>query len=150
MNLSGRLLLGLALSGLFALAVTRPVLAGPEPKDQASLLINALNEIDTAKRDALVSKVFPDSGILADQAVRAAGHKAIAARIETLQRSLPGQTFQLIGNPQRQHDAWRIAYEVVDKTGSTSFEGLIFAISQSDGRFERVDLFAGPSAIPLP
>jgi hypothetical protein len=87
---------------------------------------------------------------LGDSAVRADGHKAIVDRIEVLQRSLPGQKFQLIGKADHQHDAWRISFEVVDKTGSTAFEGLIFAVTNPDGRFSRVDIFTGPTAAPVP
>jgi hypothetical protein len=128
----------------------QPALARDTVDPIVSQLFAALNEPEAGKRDGLVAKVFIDSGILSDVSLRATGHKAIAARIEGLQRSLPGQKFQLIGQPLRQHDAWRIAFEVVDNTGSTTFEGLIFAVTANDNKFERVDIFTGPSAVPLP
>ena len=119
-------------------------------KDPVTQLFATLNESDAAKRDALVGRIFSDGAVLGDSVLRAAGHKAIADRIETLQRSLPGQKFQLIGQPDHQHDAWRISFEVADKTGSTAFEGLIFALTGPEGKFARVDIFTGPTAAPVP
>ena len=153
----GQWLYGVTLAGVLTLGLCQPAPAAEVKeagkdagKDPAVLFLSALNESDSARRESLVARIFADNGIMADSAVRAVGHKAIVSRIETVQRSLPGQIFQQIGAPQRQHDAWRIAYEVVDKTGSTSYEGLMFALTQPDGKFERVDIFAGPSAVPLP
>jgi hypothetical protein len=141
------LILGLVVPCLW----TAPIAArAADVKDPVSQLFITLNESDPAKRDAQVGRIFTDNAVLGDSAVRADGHKAIVDRIEVLQRSLPGQKFQLIGKADRQHDAWRISFEVVDKTGSTAFEGLIFAVTTPDGRFSRVDIFTGPTAAPVP
>lgn len=141
------LILGLMVPCLMAAPITA---RAADVKDPVSQLFATLNEGDGAKRDAQVGRIFTDNAILGDSAVRADGHKAIVDRIEVLQRSLPGQKFQLIGKPDRQHDAWRISFEVVDKTGSTAFEGLIFAVTTPEGRFSRVDIFTGPTAAPVP
>ncbi len=141
------LILGLVVPCLWSAPM---IVRAADLKDPVSQLFITLNESDSAKRSAQVGRIFADTAVLGDSAVRADGHKAIVDRIEVLQRSLPGQKFQLIGKADHQHDAWRISFEVVDKTGSTAFEGLIFAVTNPDGRFSRVDIFTGPTAAPVP
>jgi len=131
-------------------AFSQPARAASDGHEAVAALLILLNESDPAKSTTLAANTFTDNGVFTDQAVRAVGPKAINARIETVHRSLVGQKFQLIGPPLRQHDIWRLSYEVVDKSGLTAFEGLIFAVLAADGRFERVDMFAGPTAAPLP
>jgi len=138
----------IALAVIFAPARAAP----PEGRDKeiAANFVAALNAQEAGKRDGLVAKLFTDKAVFADKAVRATGHKPIAARLEAIQRGLPDQIFQLIGAVERQQDALRFSFEVVDKSGTTAFEGMIFGLTTADGRIERADMFNGPTAAPLP
>lgn len=146
--------LGLALTAmsLGAMAATQEVNGGRalDPKEPIAALFAALNDTEAAKRDADLGRALAEGAVFSDAETRAVGHKAIAARLETLRQGQTGLKYQAIGAVERQHDALRVSFEVADKTGTTAFEGLIFALVGADGKLERVDLFKGPAAAPLP
>jgi hypothetical protein len=147
---------GLTLALAVALAVRsvaaelKPAARGESSIESVGELFALLNEADSARRDALIGKAFTENAVLSDADERAEGGRAIAQRIEAIHRAQPGMRYQPIGAVARQHEAVHFAYEVVDKTGSTAFEGVIFALLSSDGRLARVDLFVGPNAMALP
>lgn len=127
-----------------AAAELKPAPCG-EASAEASELFAILNEDDSNRREAMVAKVFAESAVFSDSDERAEGGRAISQRVEALHRAQPGMRYQLIGAVARQHDALHFAFEVVDRTGTTAFEGAIFALLSAEGRLARVDVFTGPS-----
>ena len=145
---------GLTLALAVAAAVqTAAAEVKPAPRAETEVvaaLFAILNEGDAARRDQLIAKAFHENSVFSDADDRAEGARAIAQRIEHLRRGQGGLRYQPFGPVAHQHDALRFAYEAVDATGATSFEGVVFALLGTDGRFARVDFFVGPSAAPLP
>ena len=138
------LALTVALAARSAATELKPAPRGDAHVEAASELFAILNEAESSRRDALIAKAFAENGVFNDAEGRAEGGRAISQRIDVLQRAQPGLRYQLIGTVERQHDALHFAFEVVDKTGTTNFEGSIFALLSADGKLTRVDLFAEP------
>jgi hypothetical protein len=103
----------------------------------------AWNELDEAKRRALLEKSWADDGSYQDPQGTADGRAELVAHIGGFHQLLPGHTIEFASGIDSNGVTLRWAWEM--RNGSdVVLEGVDFAELAPDGRIQRIAGFFGP------
>jgi hypothetical protein len=103
----------------------------------------AWNEIDEAKRTALLESSWADDGVYLDPTATAAGRAALIAHIGGFQEIMPGHTIDLTSGVDAHARVFRFSW-VMRKADDIVLEGVDFGELAPDGRIRRIVGFFGP------
>lgn len=108
--------------------------------DLAAVYIATWNETDTARRDAMIAKVFAVDVEYRDPVMQGDGHAGMAALIASVQERFPGFRFKLNGEASGFADRLRFSWTLGPDGAEAPVEGTDF-VEIADGRMIRVTGF---------
>jgi SnoaL-like domain len=104
----------------------------------------SLNELDGAKRAALVEQAWAGDGRWVDPPFEGEGHEAINQMVDAVYESYPDHRFRRVSEIDAHHDAVRYGWELVNRDGSIVLAGTDIGQVADDGRLSRITGFFGP------
>ena len=112
----------------------------PTPLELATRYLQAWNEGDPARRQALIHEVFRENATYVDPLAQVAGHGELDALIAGMQARFAGARFTMKGTPDGHHDRLRFSWSL-GASGKTIAEGTDIATTATDGRLQSVTGF---------
>lgn len=112
-----------------------------DPKAIVEQYVASWNEIDDARRDALVAATFTEDVVYTDPLMRGSGHAAVAGLIRGVQTRFPGFRFTLTRGAERVDDHVRFSWELGPVDAAAPVAGTDFARVAADGRLSLVHGF---------
>jgi hypothetical protein len=103
----------------------------------------AWSEADSARRAALIERVWAADGRLVDPPMAGEGYDGISALAAALQSQFPGHHFRRASGIDAHHDVLRFAWELVSPDGTVTLAGLDVGEIATDGRLRRISGFFG-------
>jgi SnoaL-like protein len=111
------------------------------PEDTATQVqryIAAWNETEPQARRRAVAALFTEDARYVDPLVDVRGHEGIEAAIAAAQQQFPGWVFRLAGPVDAHHDQVRFTWSLGPQGGEPPVVGSDVAVTDGDGRFDRV------------
>jgi hypothetical protein len=108
---------------------------------QVERYIAAWNETEPEARRRAVAALFTQDARYVDPLVDVQGHEGIDAAIAATQQQFPGWVFRLAGPVDAHHDQVRFTWELGPAGEEPPVLGSDVAVTDGDGRFDRVSGF---------
>ena len=108
---------------------------------QVQRYIAAWNETEPEARRRAVAALFTQDARYVDPLVDVQGHEGIDAAIAAAQQQFPGWVFRLAGPVDAHHDQVRFTWELGPAGEEPPVLGSDVAVTDGDGRFDRVSGF---------
>ena len=99
---------------------------------------------DTARRAAVVQRIWAAGGQLIDPPLAATGHAQISQQADQLLAQFPGHRFVRSSGIDSHHGMARYAWQLVSPVGAVVLEGIDIAQLDPEGRLAQVTGFFGP------
>ena len=90
------------------------------------------NELDPARRRALIARTWTEDGSYVDPLMAGEGHDGLDAMVQGVQTQYPGFHFRRTGGLDAHHDRVRFSWEVGPEGGAALAGGVDFAIVAGD------------------
>jgi hypothetical protein len=117
-----------------------------DPKAIAAAYLDAWNEADPARRQALLAQGWSEDARYADPLMQAEGRERIAQMIETARDSFPGHGFTLEGSPDGHGPFLRFSWALAPRGGAPVARG--FDVLRLDGEGRIQDVIGFLDAVP--
>ena len=108
---------------------------------QVQRYIAAWNETEPQARRRAIAAVFTENARYVDPLVDVRGHDGIDAAIAAVHQQFPGWAFRLAGPVDAHHDQVRFTWELGPEGEEPPVVGFDVAVTDGDGRFDRVSGF---------
>ena len=117
----------------------------PTPSETVQAYGDAWNELDEAKRRALLERAWADDGTYTDPSADLHGREALIPHIGAFQKDgMPGARIIPSSGVDEHHGRLRFTWRMEGADGSTIIEGIDFGELAADGRLQRIVGFFGP------
>ncbi len=115
------------------------------PKETVQAYGDAWNELDEAKRRALLERAWADDATYTDPSADLHGREALIAHIGAFHKDgMPGARIIPSSGVDEHHGRLRFTWRMEGADGSTIIEGIDFGELAGDGRLQRIVGFFGP------
>ena len=105
------------------------------------------NELDDAKRRALLEQSFADDATYTDPQSHAEGREELSALIGGFQSQVNGAMIAATSAVDVHHEKFRFTWAMRAADGSTMMEGIDFGEFAPDGRIKKIVGFFGPAPV---
>jgi len=107
--------------------------ASPELTALVERYLDAWNEPDRDRRDAVIAATWTEQGEYADPLLEAAGRLAIGEMIAGFQETYPDHLFSLVGEVEEHHGRLRFRWQLADAEGDPQLAGTDFGVVSEGG-----------------
>ena len=107
-------------------------------KDIVDRYLAIWNEVDPARRRALIEKTWTVDATYVDPLMRGEGHDGLDRMIAAAQAQFPGHSFRLLDKPDAHNGRLRFRWTLGPAEGPTIVDGSDFAVVATDGRLASV------------
>ena len=114
----------------------------------ATQYIDAWNETDDAKRNALLDQCWADDGVYVDPNIEVRGREALSRRIKEVQAGRPGARLEFMSRTDAHHNVLRFLWRLVRADGSCGDTSIDIGELGPDGRLSKIIGFFGPAPGP--
>ena len=106
--------------------------------------LEAFNELDAAKRKALVERAWASDGSFTDPMFEVRGHAALFDLAPAIAAKYPGHRFRRVSGVDSHHNVVRFGWEFAAGDGKVLVAGLDIGELAGDGRLQCITGFFGP------
>jgi hypothetical protein len=111
----------------------------------ATQYIDAWNETDDARRNALLEQCWADDGVYVDPNIEVHGRDALSRRIKDVQASRPGARLEFMSRTDGHHNVLRFLWRLARADGSYGDTSIDIGEIGPDGRLSKIIGFFGPA-----
>ncbi|MGN6483714.1 MAG: nuclear transport factor 2 family protein [Thermomicrobiales bacterium] len=120
--------------------------ASPELTALVERYLDAWNEPDRDRRDALIAATWAEDGQYADPLLEASGRLAIGEMIAGFQETYPDHLFSLRGEVEEHHGRLRFRWQLANADGDPQLDGTDFGLVNDAGVLVSITGFFDPPA----